>query len=868
MRDELDEEMRSHLALRAEYLRERGMSPTDAEAEALRRFGDINEYAEYSEGRTVRRTRRLRIVQWFDEWRQDLRFADVQFRRNLGFTTLAVLTLALGIGANTAIFSVVNRLLIAPLPYTDGNRIVKLVLGGHSDDDFFRASVSAWNARARSLESIAAVRVESFMLQDFGDVQDSTAAFMTTNYLDLLGLRPSLGRAFRKDEELATASGVAMISYGKWQREFGGNSNVLGKPVNVKGRPYTIIGVTPPELSVPMTRGAGATGVLRQPEPAIWLPSSLDSIELDYVFAKLRRGVSADRASAEMQSIVEGLPHPDGQRITARAKRSQDFLEPRETQMVRVLFVAVGVLLLIACANVANLLLSRAWTRRREFSVRIALGAGRFRLVRQVLTESVLLAMIGGALGIGVAWGTLEIILALRPRSLEHLADVSLEPSVLVWSAAISILTGILFGSIPALFAGARNVGDVLRSESRSTAGGTVARRVRSALIVLEIAMSLVLLIGAGLLVRSFAELRRMPLGFDPHGLVDVDVMLMFKRDMTPEYRAARRSEVLERIRAIPGVTEASFGMMPGQGWRELNKDGSSIGTVFISPGYFKVARLPLVAGRLPDSATWPRGGADDSLLSAEVVVSQRFARRYWPNGGALGSRIPDTGRERLTVVGIANDVEMPGGKSFGGPEVIYRPLPWRLSDALVIVRTTLSAAEITSAIRRTVAEFGLTMKADAGTPWGALVRSSTVGDIYLRDSLAPSRFAMALFVAFAGVALVLSSVGLYGVIAYSVMQRTREIGVRVALGADAGSVTRLVVGAGLKLTAFGVAAGLVAAAASTRVLRSLLYGVTPADPLSFAGVAVLVVAIAALAAYVPARRALRINPTEALRAD
>jgi putative ABC transport system permease protein len=555
---------------------------------------------------------------------------------------------------------------------------------------------------------------------------------------------------------------------------------------------------------------------------------------------------------------------------------------------VEVLFVAVGVLLLIACANVANLLMSRAWTRRREFAVRTALGAGRTRLVRQVLTESVLLALSGGLLGIGVAWATLRVIIALRPPALANLSTVEIESAVLLWSAVISVITGLVFGSAPALFAGGQSAGDVLRSETRGASGGSSARRMRSTLIVLEIAMSLVLLVGASLLIRSFVGLQKMPLGFQPHGLVAADVILTARREWTAADRAARRHALLQQIRAIPGVSGASVGMMPGLGWRvlaplETEPDANgqtqritASTSTFITADYFRLTGMSLVEGRLPDSLTW-RNTDDATASAAEIVISRSMARRLWPNANAIGARFGEgrtpgftrAGRsDKYVVVGVVDDTHMPTGRDQRWMMEMFVPMPSMIMDVPFVLRTTLSEREIVTAVRRVAADLDHTLRAETGRPIGAILREITVGDAYIRDSLAPTRFAMALLTAFALLALILSGVGLYGVIAYSVTQRTREIGVRVALGADARSVKQLVIGGGVKLAALGVAIGVIAAFATTRLLSSLLYGVSPADPASFVGIAALVVGIALAASYIPARRAVRIDPMEALRAD
>jgi putative ABC transport system permease protein len=871
---DMEEEVRAHIAMRAEELRALGMTQDDAQREALRRFGDADEFHTHVARRATRQARWSRAFEWLDDWRQDVRFANRQFRRNAAFTALAVLTLALGIGANTAIFTVVHRLLLSPLPYADGDRIVMLAMEGddRSPTQPGRPAMLAWRARARSVETIAAVAVLANMVQDAREL-DTIPAFVTTNYMQLLGVRPVVGRGFTPDDERPGAMGVAMITYGQWQRAYGGRADALGSPVRANGKTYTIVGVTPPEMAIPMSV-AGAGAKLHEAAPSIWLPVSFDSLAASHspfvvaaggaaVFAKLRADVSTRQASDELQSIIESTPaserfagwSPWTPHCCARALRAQDLLDPREARAIEVLFAAVGVLLLIACANVANLLMSRAWTRRREFAVRLALGAGRARLARLVLTESVELALAGGALGVIVAWQTLRVILALRPPALSNLDGVHLALPVLVWSLGISIATGILFGSAPALFAGGRSFGDALRSGTRASSSDGVSRRIRSGLIVAEIALSLVLLVGAGLLLRSFVALQRMPLGFEPRGLLAIDFHTRWSPQ--PDERIALRSALLERVRAAPGVTEAAIGTMPGDPntavlplETEPDADGRTrsvprFSVTFVSPNYFRVARISLVEGRSPEQTP---------AAATEIVVNRSLARRFWPNGRVLGARL-HAASEAYTVVGVVDDMRMPGPQA-AITAVIYRPPP-----AIVvpfIVRVPTAAPGLAAMLRRAATEVDPS----------ASIRVMTIGDDYLRDALAPTRFATALLGAFSLLALTLSAVGLYGVIAYSVTQRTREIGIRVALGAAPNEVTSRVVGGGLKLAAVGTLAGAVAAALSTRVLASMLYAVSPADPLTFLVIATIVVAIAALASYVPARRALRIDPTEALRAD
>jgi putative ABC transport system permease protein len=877
---DLDEEVQTHLAMRVDDLRSLGMSEADAEAEALRRFGDTAEFREYAARRAARRARRLRLREWSGDWWQDVRYAGRQVAKAPGFTAIAVLTLALGIGANTAIFSVVHRLLLAPLPYPNGNRIVMAIQDDQWGGVPIRTSVGselvrAWWARTRTIATIAGVSEHMFSVRPDDTVDTIPTAGITSNFLPMLGVRPILGRSFTPDEERAGAPTVAMISHALWQRMYGGRADVLGRVVHYENQPLTIIGVTPPGLSIPLSRN---------PAPHVWLPSRLEHAGENSagrpgpgVFATLRPGVSAEAASRELQTIAASLADSLQGPGRVRVMRAQDFLDARETRAVQVLFAAVGALLLIACANVANLLLARAWTRQREFAVRAALGAGRRRLARQVLTESVLLALAGGLLGVGVAWLVRRIIVALRPPALDHLADVRIEPAVLLWTFGISVATGILFGCAPAVVAGARQVGDVLRRETRGGSAGVASRRVRSALIVLEIATSLVLLVGSGLLVRSFAALQRMPLGFEPRGLVYTDVLVGGPRNR--DRRLALRDATLRRLRALPGVTGVAIGTLPMNGWIgvgglevETGRDRKTTrvrehGTVFITPDYFRVARIALVAGRLPDSSTltaaWQTGMFG---LSPEVLVNREFARRAWPGGSAIGARVrtpadarPDGHAEPWsTVVGIVDDTRMPEVRGEVAAVQVYSLIPPRLGNVPFVVRTTTSGDVAAPMIKRAIASLDP----------GIYVRMVISGDTYLRNGLAPTRFAMALMTAFAVVALVLAAVGLYGVIAYGVSQRTREIGVRVALGAEPRAVAGLVIGGGLRLAAVGVVLGTVAAAASTRVLRSMLYAVSPADPATFAVIALVVAAIALLASYVPARRASRIDPTEALRAD
>ncbi len=888
---EMSDERQIHIDMRIEELRALGMSEPDARVEAFRRFGDEKEFQAYTARRAAVRVRTSGLRELSTEWRQDLRFALRHSRKHAWLTLLVVFTLALGIGANTAIFSVVHRLLIAPLPYPDGDRIVMLAMEG-KNRGFARPgddALHAWRARAHSLEMIGAVSIDYIMVQEPGE-RDSIVAAVTSNYLRLLGIPPAFGRDFTPEDERPGNPRVAMISYGLWQRVYGGRPDVLGKSIVATDRTdnpplgtprhavaHVIIGVAPPNMGLPISYEPPGSK-WRQATPSIWVPASLDSLGEADTYAKLRSGVSAAQASKELQTILDGVPpRANAPRSSATvatccagAVRAQDMLDPRETRMIKILFVAVAALLLIACANVANLLMARAWTRRREFAVRIALGAGRGRLTRLVLTESVLLALAGGLLGIALAWATLHAVVAMRPPALENLDGVRVEPTVLLWCVGVSVLTGLLFGSAPALLSVAGSAGDVLKNESRASSGDRHARRIRSALIVGEIAMSLLLLVGAGLLVRSFIALQHTPLGFDPRGLASVQVIFhRGPREQVPGQQKA----VLEQLRAIPGVADAAIGVMPGEafGAGERFKTDPDAGTqsrsvqvsgvTFMSPTYFRVTRMSLLQGRVPAVESEVSGVFADGPLPSppEIVVNRSLATQLWPHESAVGKRVYSTQARGVgtssTVVGVVEDTRMPGPRPALDAEFYRPPVPIQTP---FVVRTAIAPADLKAALSRAV------LAADPGN----IVYRITIGETYLRDAMAPSRFAMALLGAFSGVALLLSAVGLYGVIAYAVTQRTREIGIRLALGAAPRSVMSLIVRSGMNLIGVGVTLGVAAAVGGTRVLGGMLYGVRPGDPVTFAAIVALVVVIALAACYIPARRAAHIDPTEALRAE
>jgi len=860
---DLDDELRFHLEMRISELEARGMRRVDAEVDARRRLGDVAELRAYCTAADERAARIARVGDWIADWVHDFALALRQLKRAPAFSALAVMTLALGLGANTAIFSVVHALLLDPLPYAGSDRIVGLRMQAGDGEMLFRVdkpAMHAWMARSRTLEAFSAADVGHVILGAPSDADTAVVGSISPGFLETLNIHAAAGRAFSIEEAHRSAA-VAMISDAFWKARFRGTREAIGSVVRVDGQAHTIIGVIPHGTIVPFTHGK---------PPEIWIPHDADLlVAAGHAFARLRSGVSTDAASRELQEILATSPNPKrNAKARVRVMRSQDFLDAREVRTIEVLFAAVGVLLLIACANVASLLLGRSWLRRREFAIRSTLGAGRSRLMRQVLTESASLALSGGVIGVAIAWGTLRAIIRLRPPTLVELANVHLEPAVLAWSALISVATGILFGSIPALFAGSRAVSDALRSSGDS--GTWTKGRFRSGIVVLEVALSVMLLIGATLLVRSFVALQRMPLGYEPHDLISVGT---FFRGQFPSRMVKQRDAILEKLNALPGVEAAAIGGLPGEGWWRLASaievDGTNpvdtngireFSSTSISPGYFRAAGITLVAGRTLDSLGAATNGLDRKhLVSDEIVVNVALAKRLWPNGNAIGGRVRlGTLMPWSTVVGIANDVRMPGSRGDLSKLQMYTfPNP-SIGGIPYTIRSKRSAPLLIPEIRRAIREAGSDVA----------VGTVTTGADYLRESLAPSRFSMVLLGTFALLALLLSAVALYGVIAYAVSQRTKEIGVRVALGADQRAIAQLVVGGGFKLTVLGVCFGVAGAFETTRALDSMLYGVTTSDPTSFVAIPALLGAIALLASYIPARRALRIDPVEALRSE
>jgi putative ABC transport system permease protein len=865
---DMDEELAAHFAMRVEDLRRLGMSEADADAEARRRFGDPGDFRDYAARRAARRARRLEVARLLEECAQDLRAAARQLRRTPALSAIVMLTLAVSIGATTAVYGVVHHLLLAPLPYPDGNRIVSLATSSYGDDNiFWNVSMDVyrlWAARSRTLEDFAVYSWEKYPLgastRD-GAPQDTVkVAVVTPSFLPMLRVRPFVGRGFFPDDARRGAPAVALLSSEFWRARFAGTPDAIGRSVTVNGVPRTIVGIVPRGVGAPVPDD-------ERPEVDIWLPLNVDSARGGGAFARLRPGVTSAAAARELDAMLHTLP--DTGRLHGKrgeARTAADRVEPQRRRSVEVLFVAAGALLLIACADVAGLLLMRGWARRREFAIRQSLGAGRGRLARMLLTESLLLALPSGALGLLFAW------LGLRPSALGYFAETRLDSATLLWTAVAALGTVLLFGVGPAFFAWERSLDVALRTGGVGGGASRATGRTHAGLVVGQIALSLVVLAAAGVLARSFVALVRTQVGYEPHGLLDVSVQRARspEQQSTPRLTPAARTTALRTLRetfaATPGVSDVAIGTVPMTNYSSgpTAVDGPSgvrpsdvtiTGMAFVSPEYFRVTRIPLVRGRGFD--------ANASAAAGEIIVNQTLARHFWGDRDPVGARLrfgDGTDAEWLTVVGIAGDVRMPGGHAaemFGLQ--MYRPATAGPASAgSFLLRARGDPATLRPVLARAVERAGI-----GATLANVADAASTLEYVYRGP-----RYALWLFGAFALFAVGLSAVGLFGIVAFAVARGTREIGIRVALGADSAALTRAILGQSLKLVAVGCAIGLLGAYGAARALTALVYGVSATDPVALGGAVLLLAVVALAASAVPVRRALRIDPMDTLRAE
>ena len=810
-------------------------------------------------------------------WR-DLRYGARMLLKKPGFTLIAVITLALGIGANTAIFSVVNAVLLRALPYAEPERLVAL-WESNTERPMSRNSISYpnffdWRAQSQSFEWMASYYTIPLDLTGIATPVNLRGATVSPDLFATLGVKPLMGRWFVAEEEKPGIR-AAIISHSLWQRQFGGDPNIVGRPLTLGGRPYNVVGVMPTGFQFPI-----------EASPVeVWVTSSVDGEKTDpkepsqyenrgsqflVAIGRLKPGVTIEQAQAEMNVIAGKLEkqYPDfNTRSGVRLIPYHNDLVYDYSEALWLILGAVACVLLIACANVANLLLARATARYKEIAVRAALGASRRRVIRQLLTECLLLSLVGGLLGLLLAWWGTEALVKLIPEDMPRLAEINIDRWVFGFTLLISVVTGVVFGLAPALQASKIELTEAMKEGSRGGGGGR--GRLRSALVVAEIAIALVVLIGAGLLLQTFRRLQQLDLGFKTGNALTASVILPFTRYPKHEQITAFYQALLERVKALPGV-EAVSAIAPlplsGDMFRiSFEVEGRNIpkgelpSSHFrsISLDYFSVMKIPLLAGR----AFTER---DNASAPGVVIVNETFANRHFPNENPIGKHIkPGVSVEGEPVwreiVGVVKDVKHRQSLRRDYEPEYYVPhaqIPF--NGMSLIMRTTNDARSLARSIQQEVQAL------DRDVP---VYRIKTL-DQYLGVAVAQPKFNALLLSLFAGLALLLTAIGLYGVVAYAVVQRAQEIGIRIALGAQTGDVLKMVLSQGLKLTTLGLAIGLAAAYALTRYMQSLLFGVKATDPSTFAAIALLLIAVALVACWVPARRATKVDPMVALRCD
>ncbi|HET7217273.1 MAG TPA: ABC transporter permease [Vicinamibacterales bacterium] len=792
---------------------------------------------------------------------RDARYAVRQLVRTPGFTVVAILTVALAIGASSTMFSVVNGVLLRPLPFPNPERLVRVheVLQRFGRFSVAPANFLDWRQQTTVFEHIIAYNSSGATLNDNGNAVRLTGALVSWNTFDLLRVAPALGRSFRADEEAAGKDTVIVISHSLWQNRLGGDADVLGRSLNLNGAPVTIVGVMPPDFDFP-------TGAEFW-RPLSFAPNPTRGGHFLAVIARLKPGVAIEQAGAEMKTIAERLAvqYP---KQSAGETAEVVFLHDQIVGSIRpallTLLAAVGVVILIACANVANLLLVRASVREKEIAIRTALGAGRKRLVMQMLAESLVLAFAGGALGVLLAYFAIPPIQTLSAGSIPRAKSISIDATVLAFATGISILTGILFGLAPAWQVSRSSLGSVLKEGGRTSivSGG---RWVRNGLLVAEVAMSIVLLAGAILLLRSFARLTNVDPGFRPEHVLAFRIGLPEATYPEDHNRIAFFDRLIGSLESIPEV--ASAGMIQalpmrgdyllsftiqGRPAAKPNEEPSANHRV-VSPHYFKTLGIPLLRGR-----TFTPQDAQKSPMVA--IVDQKFVDRYFPEEDPIGKGI-DIGNGTdgfYEIVGVVGNVRQASMDANPEPTMYVPYTQDVFSSMWVVARSNGDPSDLVANARAAVRSIDATLPAYAMTPLPAVIS----------DSLAQRRFSMLLLGTFALLALFLAAVGLYGVVAYTVSQRTQEIGLRMAIGAQRGDVLRMVVGGGMKLAVLGVVIGIASALAMAQVVATMLYEIKPFDPASYTATATILIAVAALACYVPARRATRVDPVVAMRQE
>ncbi|TAM78782.1 MAG: ABC transporter permease [Acidobacteria bacterium] len=865
--DELSDELRFHLEKLVEENVAKGMSAEEARYAALREFGGVERMKE--------ECRDSWGVRFVSELGQDIHYGLRQLRRNPGFTVVAVLTLALGIGANTAIFSVVDAVLLKPLPYADPGRLVSVFESntqrGIAADAFSYPIFTELRNQNSAFSEIAGTNAHDLTLTGAGEPTIVHTIVVTPEIFTLLGERPLAGRVFSAKDGVRGAAPVVVLSENLWRSHFGADPGILGKAINLDMRAFTVVGVMPADFRYP----------IRSENEDVWIPAIQDPLFSTFMpdpqgrflitVARLHPGISISQAQAAMDeaSIALARKYP---KANAGWKIQLEPLQKGITGAAKpallVLLGAVGLVLLIACANLANLLLARATVRTQEMAVRLAMGAGRRRILQQLLTESALLGFFGGLAGILLAYWGVRSLKALLPPGLPRAESISVDGGVLLFALALSVAASLIFGLAPALAASRSSFRTSLEEGAARAGESGGRRRLRSLLVAAEVALAVVLLVGAGLLIRSFMAMMNVNPGFNPQRVVTAEISLPRYQYSTPAQWTAFSNESLERILAAPGLNDSALvvplpiatnsAIFP---FSIPDHPAPAPGTsrqahyAAISPGYFHVMEIPLLRGRLfsrQDAPSTPR----------VAIISQAFARRYFPNEDPIGQRLvfgfPPNDVVSRQIVGIAGDIRDVALSQQPGPMmyVPYAQAPFW--GEIVVVRSSLGTAAVAGSIRRVVSGI------DKNLP--VTDTASLPQAMDSQASVAQPRFRTLLMGLFGMLALTLASVGIFGVMSYSVSRRTHEIGIRMALGATPPGVLRLLLAESARLVIAGLAVGIPAALLLTRFLAGMLYGVKPADPLTFIAVSIILVAVALLACYIPARRAAKVDPMVALR--
>lgn len=871
------EEFTQHLEDRYQELLRCGATPEEAYQMTLQELFDRQLLARQLQ--RVEQKMELEPVIFGNDWRknmltdlwQDLRYGMRTLVKQRGFTLIAVITLALGIGANTAIFSVVNSVLLRPLPYKYPDRLMMIretKLPQFSEFAVSPANFLDWQKQTTVFEHLVGTRPASLNLTGTGDPEQLRGMTISADFCAMLGIRPQIGREFLPEEGQPEHSNVAILSHGLWQRRFGGDPGIINQTISLNNQSYTIVGVMPPNF------------YFLERDYDLWTPLAFTAEQaqnrgghnISRVIGQIKPGVTVEQARTELSTLAQQLAttYPIIEGWNIKLLPLLESTVSRIKPALLVLLGAVAFVLLIACANVANLLLARATGRQKEIAIRTALGAGRWRIIRQLLTESVLLSILGGVLGLLLANWSLSILMKFVPQNLPRMNDVALDSRVFIFAAAITLLTGIIFGLVPALQASKPNLNDVMKDGGRGSTEGGHRQVVRNALVVLEVTAALVVLVGAGLMIKTFIRLQQVDTGFNPDHALTVAVSLSPAK--YPEsQRVAFFQQLIEKVKPLPGVQ--SVGVTSLMPFSERDSVGSFViqgrpplpqGTIqptnyfAVNPEYFTAMGIPLLRGRFFTEQ-------DSANTAAVAIVNETMVRKLFPNEDPIGKHItfdnPDKNPTWIEIVGVVGDIKHYALDREASMQTYWPYTQDTNANMTLVARTSGDPTSMASAIRSQV------LSIDKEQPVSAI---NTL-DKMVSTSIAQQQFSMLLFGVFAMVAMALASIGIYGVLSYSVTQRKHEIGIRLALGAQASDVLRMIIGQGLLLAGVGIVCGVAVALTLAKLTTSfsgLLYGVQATDPQIFAGIAILLIFVALLACYLPARRATKVDPMVAMRGE